>query len=139
MTGPRVAVLDYGIGNLRSAEKALQRAGADAVLTTDPSVADSADAGVLPGVGAFGACLIDDARRGVGGEVVRHGSPFTWDGANLSPGQVDGISSTAYEPVAVATRRPSASVARDSRCTMRRPGLITCVSTTTGPATTGRR
>lgn len=79
MTGPRVAVLDYGIGNLRSAEKALQRAGADAVLTTDPSVADSADAVVLPGVGAFGACM--DALRASGLEgcvrvAVADGRPF---------------------------------------------------------------
>jgi glutamine amidotransferase len=35
---PRVAVLDYGIGNLRSAQKALERVGADAVLTSDSSV-----------------------------------------------------------------------------------------------------
>ncbi len=50
-----IAVLDYGIGNLRSAEKALQRIGADARLVADPAVADAADAIVLPGVGAFGA------------------------------------------------------------------------------------
>ena len=54
---PRIAVLDYGIGNLRSAQKALERVGADAVLTADASVAASADAVVLPGVGAFGACM----------------------------------------------------------------------------------
>jgi imidazole glycerol-phosphate synthase subunit HisH len=58
---PLIAVLDYGIGNLRSAEKALQRVGADARLTTDPGLVDEADAVVLPGVGAFGACL--DALR----------------------------------------------------------------------------
>ncbi|MEY4996573.1 MAG: hypothetical protein RLZ67_1298, partial [Actinomycetota bacterium] len=40
----RVAVLDYGIGNLRSAQKALERVGADAVLTSDSSVAENADA-----------------------------------------------------------------------------------------------
>jgi imidazole glycerol-phosphate synthase subunit HisH len=53
---PRIAVLDYGIGNLRSAEKALQHLGAQARLTTDPAEAAAADALVLPGVGAFGAC-----------------------------------------------------------------------------------
>jgi len=53
----RVAVLDYGIGNLRSAQKALERVGADAVLTSEASVAENADAVVLPGVGAFGACM----------------------------------------------------------------------------------
>ena len=52
-----IAVLDYGIGNLRSAEKGLQRVGADAVLTADASVAESADGVVLPGVGAFGSCM----------------------------------------------------------------------------------
>ncbi|MGO9560167.1 MAG: imidazole glycerol phosphate synthase subunit HisH [Acidimicrobiales bacterium] len=51
-----IAVLDYGIGNLRSAEKALQFVGADARLVSDPEQARKADAVVLPGVGAFGAC-----------------------------------------------------------------------------------
>jgi glutamine amidotransferase len=55
-TGPRIAVLDYGIGNLRSAEKALQHVGAAARLVTDPTEVEAADAVVLPGVGAFGAC-----------------------------------------------------------------------------------
>jgi imidazole glycerol-phosphate synthase subunit HisH len=53
----RIAVLDYGIGNLRSAEKALQRVGADARLVTDAATAEGADGVVLPGVGAFGACM----------------------------------------------------------------------------------
>jgi len=52
-----IAVVDYGIGNLRSAEKALQHLGADARLTTDPSTIEGAEAVVLPGVGAFGACM----------------------------------------------------------------------------------
>jgi len=54
--GLRIAVLDYGIGNLRSAEKALQHVGAAARLVTDPAEVAAADAVVLPGVGAFGAC-----------------------------------------------------------------------------------
>ena len=54
---PLVAVLDYGIGNLRSAEKALAKVGADARLTTDPAVAERAAGVVLPGVGAFGRCM----------------------------------------------------------------------------------
>ncbi|MBI2709458.1 MAG: imidazole glycerol phosphate synthase subunit HisH [Actinobacteria bacterium] len=53
---PLVAVLDYGIGNLRSAEKALQRAGADARLTADHGLIADAAGIVLPGVGAFGRC-----------------------------------------------------------------------------------
>jgi glutamine amidotransferase len=52
-----IAVLDYGIGNLRSAEKALQRVGADAVLTSEAALASAADGVVLPGVGAFGRCM----------------------------------------------------------------------------------
>ena len=54
--GPRIAVLDYGIGNLRSAEKALQHVGAAARLVSDVESVEAADAVVLPGVGAFGAC-----------------------------------------------------------------------------------
>lgn len=79
MTRPLIAVLDYGIGNLRSAEKALQRVGGDARLTRDAGLARDADAVVLPGVGAFGACL--RALRAEGLEDVVHatvnsGSPF---------------------------------------------------------------
>ncbi|HWH33179.1 MAG TPA: imidazole glycerol phosphate synthase subunit HisH [Egibacteraceae bacterium] len=54
--GPRVAVLDYEAGNLRSAEKALARAGADAFVTADAAEAAGADAIVVPGVGHFGQC-----------------------------------------------------------------------------------
>lgn len=54
---PRVAVLDYEAGNLRSAEKALQRAGADAFVTAAPAEAATADALVVPGVGHFGQCV----------------------------------------------------------------------------------
>jgi glutamine amidotransferase len=53
----RVAVLDYGSGNLRSAARAMQRAGADAVVTADADVALNADGLVVPGVGAFAACM----------------------------------------------------------------------------------
>jgi glutamine amidotransferase len=76
---PLLAVLDYGIGNLRSAQKALERMGAAAVLTADPELVDRADGVVLPGVGAFGACL--DALRAASLEPVVHsaiasGRPF---------------------------------------------------------------
>ena len=54
---PRIAVIDYGIGNLRSAEKALQRVGADATLTRSATDIAAADAVVLPGVGHFGRCI----------------------------------------------------------------------------------
>ena len=52
-----IAVLDYGIGNLRSAQKALQRVGADARLTADHGLIADADGVVLPGVGAFGRSM----------------------------------------------------------------------------------
>ncbi len=51
-----IAVVDYGIGNLRSAEKALAHLGADARLVSDPDEVAAASAVVLPGVGAFGRC-----------------------------------------------------------------------------------
>lgn len=54
---PTVAVLDYGSGNLRSAERALAAAGADVRVTEDVEQADSADGLVVPGVGAFAACM----------------------------------------------------------------------------------
>jgi glutamine amidotransferase len=57
VAGPLVAVLDYGIGNLRSAQKALVRVGADARLTADTAEIEAADGVVLPGVGAFAACI----------------------------------------------------------------------------------
>jgi imidazole glycerol-phosphate synthase subunit HisH len=74
-----IAVLDYGIGNLRSAEKALQHLGAPAVLTPDPAAARGAAGVVLPGVGAFGRCM--EALRESGLEPVVHeaveaGTPF---------------------------------------------------------------
>jgi len=53
----RIAVLDYGSGNLRSAQRALERVGADVTVTTDPSAAIEADGLVVPGVGAFAACM----------------------------------------------------------------------------------
>ncbi|BBY00581.1 imidazole glycerol phosphate synthase subunit HisH [Mycobacterium seoulense] len=57
MTTPSVVVLDYGSGNLRSAQRALQRAGASVEVTDDPDAAAAADGLVVPGVGAFEACM----------------------------------------------------------------------------------
>lgn len=54
---PRVALVDYGIGNLPSASKALERAGAVVEVTRDPDVIAAADGVVLPGVGAMGRCM----------------------------------------------------------------------------------
>lgn len=56
-SGPVIAVLDYGIGNLRSAQKTLERVGAQPVLTRDPADVDRADGIVLPGVGNFGRVM----------------------------------------------------------------------------------
>jgi glutamine amidotransferase len=49
----RIAILDYGMGNLRSVEKALERVGAEAEITTEGTRAEAADGVILPGVGAF--------------------------------------------------------------------------------------
>ena len=65
---PRVVVLDHGSGNLRSAERALAAAGADTVVTADPRAAQEADGLVVPGVGAFAACMA--GLRAVGGPEI---------------------------------------------------------------------
>jgi imidazole glycerol-phosphate synthase subunit HisH len=96
---PNIAVLDYGIGNLRSAQKALQRVGGNAELVTTAAEADAADAVVLPGVGAFGACMdaldasgLADVTR----SAVASGKPFLgicvgmqllFDGSEELPGR----------------------------------------------------
>ncbi|UIZ91541.1 imidazole glycerol phosphate synthase subunit HisH [Corynebacterium sp. CNCTC7651] len=54
---PRVALLDYGAGNLRSAQRALEHVGAQVEVTQDPTTAVEADGLVVPGVGAFDACM----------------------------------------------------------------------------------
>jgi glutamine amidotransferase len=76
---PRVAVVDYGSGNLRSVAKALERSGLRVVVTGEPSALGAADAVVLPGVGAFADAMgnlrsrgLDDALR----EVLDEGRPY---------------------------------------------------------------
>jgi imidazole glycerol-phosphate synthase subunit HisH len=64
----KIVVLDYGFGNVRSAQRALQRAGADADVTADADAALNAGGLVVPGVGAFAACMA--GLRAVRGEVV---------------------------------------------------------------------
>ncbi|WP_397420220.1 imidazole glycerol phosphate synthase subunit HisH [Phenylobacterium sp.] len=79
-----VALIDYGSGNLRSAEKALVRAAdgrADIVVTNDPAIVASADRIVLPGVGAFAACMAALSEREGVIEAMNHavhdrGAPF---------------------------------------------------------------
>jgi imidazole glycerol-phosphate synthase subunit HisH len=64
----RVVVLDYGSGNLRSAERALRRVGADVTVTADAHAALECDGLVVPGVGAFGACV--EGLRAVQGDRI---------------------------------------------------------------------
>jgi glutamine amidotransferase len=102
MSGPRIAVLDYGIGNLHSAQKGLARTGAEAKLTAEPADIEAADAVVLPGVGAFGACMAALTRTGLDQQAkkaVASGRPFLgicvgmqllYDGSEESPG-VEGL------------------------------------------------
>lgn len=74
-----IAVLDYGIGNLRSAQKALQHVGADARLTADPRLVREAAGVVLPGVGSFGRCMeaLRDSGLDVAAlEAIERGTPF---------------------------------------------------------------
>ncbi len=96
---PLIAVLDYGIGNLRSAQKALEHVGADAVLTADEAVVERAAAVVLPGVGAFGRCMDALERTGLDGvarRAVERGRPFLgiciglqllYEGSDENPGR----------------------------------------------------
>jgi glutamine amidotransferase len=62
----QVVVLDYGSGNLRSAERALARAGADVSVTSDLDAAAAADGLVVPGVGAYAACRAGNEELGAG-------------------------------------------------------------------------
>jgi glutamine amidotransferase len=64
----KVTVLDYGSGNLRSAERAVARVGADVTVTADPDAVLECDGLVVPGVGAFAACMA--GLRGVGGDKL---------------------------------------------------------------------
>ena len=66
MAEPRVVVLDYGSGNLRSVQRALTRAGADVTVTSDLAAAGAADGLVVPGVGAFAACMAGVTELGAG-------------------------------------------------------------------------
>ncbi|WP_433049367.1 imidazole glycerol phosphate synthase subunit HisH [Dactylosporangium sp. CS-033363] len=74
----RVVILDYGSGNLRSAERAVARVGADVEVTADLDRAARADGLVVPGVGAYAACMAGIEALGAGptiAERVRAGAP----------------------------------------------------------------
>ena len=64
-----VAIVDYGMGNLRSVEKALERVGADAVISASADQIAAAEGIVLPGVGAFPRAVEEIDRRGLAGVV----------------------------------------------------------------------
>ena len=68
MTAPKVVVLDYGSGNLRSAQRALARVGAEVEVTADADAALECDGLAVPGVGAFAACM--SGLRAVGGDKL---------------------------------------------------------------------
>ncbi len=118
-TAPRLAVLDYGIGNLRSAQKALEYVGADATLTADPNLIEHADGVVLPGVGHFGASMDALVRTGLADQAIKvaeRGQPFigicvgmqmlyqgsaeapTVDGLGLLSGQIQWLPETVKRP-----------------------------------------
>ena len=77
-----LALIDYGAGNLRSVENALKAAGAPQVtVTADPNIVRTADRIVLPGVGAFGACMgalsaLDGMIDALNERVIAQGAPF---------------------------------------------------------------
>jgi glutamine amidotransferase len=74
-----IAIVDYGMGNLRSAQKGLEKAGHNAIITDDPGDIARADGVVLPGVGAFKDCFDGLTARGLAGpvtEAARSGKPF---------------------------------------------------------------
>jgi glutamine amidotransferase len=78
MTAP-LAIVDYGVGNLHSAQKAFEHLGQAAVVTSDPDRIAEAPAVVLPGQGAFGTCMANLARAGLVEPVrraARSGRPF---------------------------------------------------------------
>jgi glutamine amidotransferase len=93
-----IAIIDYGMGNLYSVEKALIKLGADASITNDPQIIAAADHVVLPGVGAFGDCMSNLEQSGlvpVIHKVISEGTPFLgiclglqllFDGSEEDPG-----------------------------------------------------
>ena len=77
----RVALIDYGAGNMHSVENALRRVGADVALVSDGDALAKAERIVLPGVGAFGACYnglasLPGMIEALEGRVLKDGVPF---------------------------------------------------------------
>lgn len=67
-----IAIVDYGMGNLKSVEKAFRKLGWDAVVTSDPAVIASSSGLVLPGVGAFGRCMENLRSLSLADPITRH-------------------------------------------------------------------
>lgn len=115
-----IAIVDYGVGNVRSVERALAHVGADVRLTADPDLLESADGIVLPGVGAFAPALAKLSAEGLGRlivELAARGKPVLGvclgyqllfetseehgrhEGLGLLPGGVVKVTSAARVPV----------------------------------------
>jgi glutamine amidotransferase len=92
VSAPRVVVLDYGSGNLRSAQRALSRVGAEVTVTGDPEAACEADGLVVPGVGAFAACMAGLHRVRGHRVVERLRAPVLphigWNTVDVPPGSI---------------------------------------------------
>ena len=76
---PRIALVDYGAGNIRSVAKALERSHLEPIVTSDPKVVEGADGVLLPGVGAFkdAVCSLEDAGLADAiRKVTDHGRPY---------------------------------------------------------------
>ena len=76
-----IAIVDYGVGNLFSVEKAFLKFSPDVVLTSDAKVIEKADKIVLPGVGAFGDCMKNFEQSGLKNsvlEAIEQGKPVMW-------------------------------------------------------------
>ena len=74
-----IAIIDYQMGNLRSVQKAFEKAGFEATITSDPQIVTSADKVVLPGVGAFEDAISELHRRGLVNpikDVIAADKPF---------------------------------------------------------------
>jgi imidazole glycerol-phosphate synthase subunit HisH len=115
-----IAIVDYGVGNIRSVERALVQVGADARLTSDADELADADGIVLPGVGAFAPALAKLTEHGLGRrlvEIARSGKPVLGvclgyqllfeeslehgrhEGLGLLPGRVVEVSNSQRLPV----------------------------------------
>jgi hypothetical protein len=147
-----IAVIDYGIGNLRSAEKALQHLGADARLTGDADEIARARAVVLPGVGAFGACmhaLRASGLEGVCKDALTDGRPFLgicigmqmlFEGSDESP-DVPGLGAIVGRVTrdchrSVGTRSKSRRARDCARNCPIPPGCTSCTRMRRSPPTT---